>query len=191
MRYSFLITLVTICSYVGLTGFKNNDCVKEGTILNFNSLKCGGCWGWTIKIGQDTIKTDNLPFAPNITQQLNFPKRVKIGIGERKASQHSVDYDYYEVTCIELITDQNCSEIVLYRFIGGKPDMTFVRASENVAKKWGFTIQYEFGSCGNTEADQRKSKECEEKSKEALNCLADKYGKDWQDKFFEQVEKEK
>lgn len=191
IRNNTLIVLITILIGVGLTSFRDNNCINEGTILNFNSLKCGGCWGWTIKIGSDTIKTDNLPYSQNITQQLKFPQKVKVGIGQRKVNQYSIDYEYYEITCIELVTDPKCSEIVWYRFIGGKPDMNYVRTSENVAKKWGFTIEYEFGSCGNTEYDKRKYEECEMKSKETLTCLAEKYGDDWQSKFFKQVEKEK
>lgn len=137
IRNNTLIVLITILIGVGLTSFRDNNCINEGTILNFNSLKCGGCWGWTIKIGSDTIKTDNLPYSQNITQQLKFPQKVKVGIGQRKVNQYSIDYEYYEITCIELVTDPKCSEIVWYRFIGGKPDMNYVRTSENVAKKWG------------------------------------------------------
>lgn len=186
-----LITLITILTTFGLTSFKEKDCINEGTILSFNSLKCDGCWGWTIKIGSDTIKSDNLPIPLSITQQLKFPQKVKIGIGQRKVNQQSIDYEFYEISCLELITSPKCSEIVWYRFIGGRPDIHYIQKCKKVAKQWGFTIEYEFGSCVSTDSDKRKLEECESKNKEALPCLAEKYGEDWQSKFFEQVKREK
>lgn len=86
--------------------------------------------------------------------------------------------------------NSDCSDIVWYRFIGGKPDMRYVKASQSVAKEWGFTIQYEYGSCGDTKKDKIKSAECKTKSEEALKCLAEKFGENWQTKFDEAVEKE-
>lgn len=83
--------------------------------------------------------------------------------------------------------NSDCSEIVWYRFIGGKPDMRYVKASQSVAKEWGFTIQYEYGICGNTIDDKMKSAECKSKSEQALKCLAEKFGENWQEIFTETV----
>lgn len=32
-------------------------CTNEAEIISFNPLKCGLCWGWIIKVENDTIKT--------------------------------------------------------------------------------------------------------------------------------------
>lgn len=193
IRIGFLIIILITFVSTGFTNLKNNDCVKEGTILSFSSLKCGGCWGWSVKVGSDTIKTRNLPFTTdvihqNIIFQLKLPQKVKINVEESKVKQHSV---YHQVNCIEFVPDQKCTEIVWHQFIEGKPDTNYVRTTERVAKKWGFKIHYEFGSCENTEADRRMAKECEQKNIVALDCLSKRYVDNWQEKFFEQVEKEK
>jgi len=84
-------------------------------------------------------------------------------------------------------SNPNCTDIVWYQFIGGKPDISYVHAAERVAKTWGFTMHYEFGSCGDTAKDQELANACFEKNKESLPCLEEKYGENWQDKFWEEV----
>ena len=69
--------------------------------------------------------------------------------------------------------------------------MRGVRSSEDVAKKWGFTIHYEFGSCGMTDADRKIANECYQKSKVGLKCLADRFGANWRERFDEQVRNER
>jgi len=189
--YNLLVVLIIIFVSTGFTSVNQNECVKEGVILKFNPKKCMGCWGWTIKVGEDTIKTDHLPFSQEIAFNLKFPARVRLTVAEIMSNTLGSDFDYYEIECIELISDSNCTEIVLYDFIGGKPEMGWVRTSQDVAKKWGFTIHYEFGSCGNTDADQKIAEEYFQKSKAGQQCLAERFGSDWRERFDEQVRNER
>jgi len=194
----FFISLILTLNFT--LGFSNNKIsIKEkkgddkvyGTILSFNSEKCNGCWGWIIKIGKDTIKTNDLPFITTKLTELKYPQAVHVVVGEMILKQSPFDYDYYKIEFLELISNKKCSNLVWYRFIGGKPDMRFIRQSEEIAKEWGFKIQYEYGSCGYTNADKLKNKECIEKSKGTLDCLKIIYGKNWQKEFFDEVDNRK
>ena len=69
--YNLIVVLLITFVSTGFTILNENECVKEGVILKFNPQKCMGCWGWTIKVGKDTIKTDHLPFSPDIA--FKFP----------------------------------------------------------------------------------------------------------------------
>ena len=158
--------------------YVKKDKITYGLILSFNPDKCNGCWGWIIKIGKDTIKTDYLPFEKSSSvKEMKYPQPVKIEIGDLIKNSNTIDYKYYSIKSIELISNTDCSNIILYRFVGGKPDMSFINASKKVANEWGFEIQYEYGSCGRTEADKLKYKECMDKSKKALDCLELIFGK--------------
>lgn len=101
----------------------------HGTILRFDPSKCNGCWGWVIKIGQDTIKTDSLPLDTTSLKKIKYPQPVNIMVGEIIAKHHSVDYDYYRIEFVELISNDKCSDLIWYRFVGGRPNTYFIRAS--------------------------------------------------------------
>lgn len=82
----------------------------------------------------------------------------------------------------------NCDEITLYRFIGGKPDMNYVKKTQKVAESWGFAIHYDYGSCGNTNKDKLQAIISKQKSKKGLACLTAKYGENWEEKFKQDLE---
>ncbi|NTW33899.1 MAG: hypothetical protein HGB12_15000 [Bacteroidetes bacterium] len=91
--------------------FKNNFTLSstqvesqklDGEIIGFDPLKCGCCWGWIIKIGNDTIKADNLPNKEIIAGIIDIPIKVKIELGE-KLNRCTHDYHYYEIKYIEII----------------------------------------------------------------------------------------
>jgi len=93
-----LFTLVTFLS-------KNDQfrCESEAEIISFNPQKCGGCWGWIIKVGTDTIKTTddlNIGIGKNFGYRFNDPEKVYITLGD-SITMYSRDYTYYQVRCIE------------------------------------------------------------------------------------------
>jgi hypothetical protein len=45
-------------------------------IIRFNSDKCMGCWGWTLKIGNNTIQSDNLINGELVRCEIKDPIKV-------------------------------------------------------------------------------------------------------------------
>jgi len=74
----------------------------DAQIVGFVTEKCYCCWGWVIKVGTVTIKTEHIP---NLTLSENtvFPIEVRITIGQKTidCSDRTVDRtgfpDYYEI----------------------------------------------------------------------------------------------
>jgi hypothetical protein len=62
-------------------------------IIGFNSDKCMCCWGWTIKIGNDTIKSDNVIIGELVGYEIKDPIKVYIELGEIKTTCS----DYYNI----------------------------------------------------------------------------------------------
>lgn len=71
---------------------------SNATIIGFNPDKCGCCWGWTIKIGNDTIKSDDAIIGKTIGYKIDNPVNVYTETGSLKQSCSEVgSYDYYEL----------------------------------------------------------------------------------------------
>jgi hypothetical protein len=77
---------------------------SNAEIISFNSLKCGCCWGWTIKIGNDTIKSADVIIEETVGFEINKPIKVYIELGEiedtcSNSGISNPDYrrDYYEI----------------------------------------------------------------------------------------------
>jgi hypothetical protein len=75
-----------------------------------------------------------------------------------------------------------------YVYIGGKPDMTRVKAEKTVANNWGIKMDYFFGDCGSTY--DYKDDEFADKNKPLFKFLEGKYGEDWQVEFDKQTDVE-
>ncbi|MFW6225063.1 MAG: hypothetical protein ACOC4B_02235 [Bacteroidota bacterium] len=83
----------------------NNDLSNKETeaqIIDFIPEKCYCCWGWVIKIKNDTIKADSLPNPDLIGYSIEEPISVIINIGDKKTdcSTYSVyknKFDFYEI----------------------------------------------------------------------------------------------
>ena len=68
----------------------------ECQIAGFVTEKCYCCWGWVIKIGDDTIKADSIPtLSP--TRNIVFPLNARITIGSKTTDCSEELYDYYEI----------------------------------------------------------------------------------------------
>jgi hypothetical protein len=71
---------------------------SNATIIDFNPDKCGCCWGWTIKIGNDTIKSDDTIIGKTIGYKIDYPINVYAEKGSLKQSCSELGgYDYYEL----------------------------------------------------------------------------------------------
>jgi hypothetical protein len=79
--------------------FENSDYNAE--ITGFTADKCFCCWGWEIKIGDLTIKTDSLPDVSLIGYSISTPIPVRIETGKKKISC-SGNPDYYEIKSLKL-----------------------------------------------------------------------------------------
>jgi len=55
-------------------------------IIGFNSEKCMYCWGWTIKIGNDALKSDNVLIGELVGYEIKEPIKVNLVLGEIKAT---------------------------------------------------------------------------------------------------------
>jgi hypothetical protein len=70
-------------------------------IIGFDATKCYCCWGWVIKIKEDTIKTDHFPNDFQIGDK--FPIHVNLELGKKVRSCTNYGrYDYYEIKWIRL-----------------------------------------------------------------------------------------
>lgn len=75
--------------------------------------------------------------------------------------------------------------LTLYTYIGGKADMSYVKAKEQVAKKHGLKTEFFYGDCGGT--FDYKASEFEIKNRPAFGHLENIYGVNWKEQFEEEI----
>lgn len=68
----------------------------KAQVIGFVTEKCFCCWGWIIKVGADTIKTEQIPTLTP-TEKIVFPVNARITIGERTIDCSGRMADYYEI----------------------------------------------------------------------------------------------
>ncbi len=100
-----MIPLIFLFSLVLLSCERQIDLVNNTTdaqIIGFVPEKCYCCWGWVIKVGTETIKTEYIPdLSPS--ENTVFPIDVRITIGNKTidCSDRVIDNggfpDYYEI----------------------------------------------------------------------------------------------
>ena len=76
--------------------------ITDAQVVGFVLEKCYCCWGWVIKIGTDTIKTQHIPNL-NPSENTVFPIDVKITIGSKTIDCSEKMADYYEIKEFTLI----------------------------------------------------------------------------------------
>ena len=74
---------------------------SNAKVIDFNADKCGCCWGWSIQIGNDTIKCDNEKIGKSIGYSIDYPVAVYVELGdlEQNCSEFG-GYDYYKLNQI-------------------------------------------------------------------------------------------
>jgi len=82
------------------------------------------------------------------------------------------------------------SSPLLTKYIIGKPNMAYFDAEKDVALRWGINLKHIFAGSQNREEIDTKNLEIKDSNVEANRFYDEKFGKDWQIKFKEEVEKE-
>lgn len=74
---------------------------SNAKIIDFNPDKCGCCWGWTIKIGNDTIKSDDKIIGKTVGYNRDYPVDIYVEKGDlEQTCSDMVGFDYYKLKTI-------------------------------------------------------------------------------------------
>jgi hypothetical protein len=96
-RLSFALFIIILLSLTGCE--KKDELVNKTTeaqVIGFVTEKCFCCWGWVIKVGADTIKTEQIPTS-SPSETIVFPVNARITIGERTVDCSREMANYYEI----------------------------------------------------------------------------------------------
>lgn len=105
-------TIITLFIMLFLISCEKSESSFKGNaeIIGFNSSKCGCCWGWIIKCGNDTIKSDDVIIDDIAGYEIGEPVPVYIELGDIENACSTMGYDdpdlsidYYVIKKIELI----------------------------------------------------------------------------------------
>ena len=99
-----LTVLLLIISLAFKVDNPNEPSLQDEKIIGFDPLKCGNCWGWIIKVGNDTIKTrDNngLNISQRFGHNFDSPVNILITVGD-SINESSNNYPYYNIICIRI-----------------------------------------------------------------------------------------
>ena len=109
MRILIMLNVLIIVLFASCDKDTNSQ-KSNAEIINFNAEKCRCCWGWTIKMGNDTIKSDNIIIGETIGYEITNPVKVYIELGEIEDNCSNFSYtnpnlkrDYYQIKKIEKI----------------------------------------------------------------------------------------
>jgi hypothetical protein len=91
---SLIIIIFSLANCEQEAGLENKT--TDAQVIEFDARKCGCCWGWVIKIGSDTIKTENIP-GLELTDNLVFPINGRIITGMKTSDCPENMFDYYEI----------------------------------------------------------------------------------------------
>jgi hypothetical protein len=106
------ITLLSIFLFLIFISCKKKEAklVSNAEVIGFVSEKCECCWGWIIKIGDETIKSDNIIIGELVGYEIIKPIKVYIELGDLVYSCSSYHWenpnwllDYYNIKIIELV----------------------------------------------------------------------------------------
>jgi hypothetical protein len=104
MRKSLIYLLIIIG--VVLACEKQNQIFEgNGEVIEFNPEKCSCCWGWKIKIDNDTIKSDDIIIGETVGYEIENPVPVYVEVGKIKWNCSGFPspnklYDYYDIKVI-------------------------------------------------------------------------------------------
>jgi hypothetical protein len=109
MQKSILIIAILVGLNLGCNR-QDDSILRHAEVLGFNADKCMCCWGWTIKIENDTIKSDDAIIGETVGYEIDNPVSVFIEIGKIEHNCASYGYtisgntrNYYEIKRIEKI----------------------------------------------------------------------------------------
>jgi len=97
-RLKLLVLVLFIFSFTNCEKKEVKDTpTKDVQVVGFVTDKCFCCWGWVIKIGSDTIKSESIP-GLSIADNQPFPINAAISIGSKTIECGADKFDYYEIT---------------------------------------------------------------------------------------------
>ena len=78
------LILLVLLSIGLIPSFNNNtrQVKSNAEIISFDARKCMCCWGWVIKMGKDTIKSDDNRIYKLVGYEIKEPVKVFIELGE-------------------------------------------------------------------------------------------------------------
>lgn len=89
-----LILLFSLANCEKKEDFLNRK--TDARVVGFIMEKCYCCWGWVIKIGSETIKSEHIPtLVPS--ENIVFPIDARIVIGSKTIDCTEGKLDYYEI----------------------------------------------------------------------------------------------
>ncbi len=94
-RLFFIIYVLLIFSI----SCEKKELMSYAEVLSFNPDKCGCCWGWTIKVGNDIIKSADTRLADIVGYEFDKTIPIYLELGKRG----NICTSYYEIKKIELI----------------------------------------------------------------------------------------
>ncbi len=106
--FSMVVMLFASCSKQSSS--PTNTIKANAEIIAFRADKCGCCWGWIIRMGEDTIKVDSLPDAEAVGYNISAPIPVYLELGNIKQDCSSIvavdpviAKSYYSIKRLEII----------------------------------------------------------------------------------------
>lgn len=95
---------------VSMSCQSNDDGKPEANahVIGFTSEKCGCCWGWTIAMGSDTIKTESAEFFDGVGLPIQAPIPVRVVLGDKtqdcsRSTDTLNNKDYYKIRSLTFI----------------------------------------------------------------------------------------
>jgi hypothetical protein len=101
-----LVCLFLSCSKEKETGSETLKTVMyRAEVIAFHAEKCACCWGWDIRIGNDTIRTADTKVedVAGYTITDPVPVRVVLGAKDQGCSDIASFPDHYSIVSIEKI----------------------------------------------------------------------------------------
>jgi hypothetical protein len=81
-----------------------NDKEANAQIIAFHAEKCMCCWGWDVKMGNDTIKIDSIPANIPIGYDIINPIPIYIELGPKKYDCSAFGmHEYFHIKKVEII----------------------------------------------------------------------------------------
>jgi hypothetical protein len=96
MKKIIIIVLISILYFSCDKEVNWTNCTTDAQVVGFVLEKCYCCWGWVIKVGSDTIKTERIP-SLDLTENTVFPIKARITIGSKTIDCSGNNADYYEI----------------------------------------------------------------------------------------------
>ncbi|NQY11415.1 MAG: hypothetical protein HRT71_18105 [Flavobacteriales bacterium] len=104
-KFKILITIIGLIS-ISIIGYGQTDgCMEEAEIIGFDATKCRPCWGWIIKVENDTIMSEKLD-RDKWGYDFSEPTKVTITVGKLLDRMHH-KYKYYSIHCIKRVSSSS------------------------------------------------------------------------------------